>query len=447
MGSKTDARETYRAHFAALEKQMNGARGASIHPIRRRAFERFADLGLPTPREEDWKYTNLAPLAKIAFEPAALFNLDAAAREALARRFSKAGWGARLVFLNGRYAEELSSPACPEGIAIGSLATALRTAPADLEPHLARYAGSDEPALIALNTAFIQDGALIRIADGAVIEAPIHLVFLSSAPGEPTVSHPRNLIVAGRNCQATIVEEYGALNGDVYFTNAVTEVVAGEGAIVQHHRLQRESGESFHVGNVTAHQARDSAFSSHFVSLGGGLVRNDVKVLLDGEGSGCALNGLYMVNGQQHVDNHTVIDHLKPRCSSQETYKGVLDGRSRAVFDGEIVVRQDAQKTDARQLNKNLVLSDDALINTKPRLRILADDVKCTHGATVGKLDEDSLFYLRSRGIREEEARNIMIYAFVTDVLDLVTARPLREELDKLVLARLPAGERLKELA
>jgi Fe-S cluster assembly protein SufD len=446
MARETDAREIYRAHFAGLEKQMNGTRGSSIHAVRRRAMARFADLGFPTPREEDWRFTNLAPLEKVPFERATRFSLDGAGREAFARSFSNGGWGARLTFVNGRHAPELSSPACPEGIVIGSLASALRTDPSGLEPHLARYAGPDDAALVALNTSFIEDGAFIRIADGAVIEAPIRLVFLSSAPEGPTVSHPRNLIVAGRNSQATIVEEYCGFGDGVYFTNVVTEIVAEEGAVIRHHKLQREGGGSFHVGNVTARQGRDSTFSSHLFSLGGALVRSEVKVLLDGEGSGCALNGLYMVNGRQHVDNHTLVDHLKPHCSSQETYKGVLDGRSRAVFDGEIVVRQDAQKTDAHQINKNVVLSEDATINTKPRLRILADDVKCTHGATVGKLDEDALFYLRSRGIREEEARNIMVYAFVTDLLELVRTKPLREELDRLVLARLPSGERLKEL-
>ena len=291
---------------------------------------------------------------------------------------------------------------------------------------------------MALNTANFQDGLLIRIAKGAVIEQPIHLLFESSANGKPTVSHPRTLILAGADSHATIVETYQG-SGGAYFTNAVTELVAGDNAVIDHYKLQTESQQAFHVATLQVQVGRGANFRSHSISFGGALVRNDINAVLS-EGCECTLNGLYLVSGEQHIDNHTTIDHAKPHAASHELYKGILDGHSSAVFSGKILVRKDAQKTDAKQTNKNLVLSEEAVINTKPELQIHADDVRCTHGATIGQLDPEAIFYLQSRGIGLAEARNLLIFAFARDIVDRIKVAPLREELERTLLEKLHAN-------
>ncbi len=446
MPKSDDPRDVYRSHFEAFEKSLNGAKETPLHGIRRKAFARFEAQGFPTMREEAWKYTNLAPLAKVRFRPAGAVAIDERIREAITSEGE--GAGHRLVFVNGRFAPALSETLSSDGEAvIGSLGAALERHSGIVEKNLARHARDEDRALVALNSAFITDGAFIHIPDGVVLEAPVHILFLSVPSEEPAVTHPRNLIVAGKNSQARIVESYRALGNETYFTNAVTEIVAGEGAVVDHCRVQRENEKAFHMGNITVCQGRDSALTSYVVSLGGALVRNDVSVLLGGEGSGCALNGLYMADHKQHVDNHTVVDHAVPHCSSNENYKGILGGKSKAVFHGEVIVRANAQKTEAHQLNKNLVLSEDALIHTKPRLRINANDVKCTHGATVGMLDQDSLFYLQSRGFPREEAKNMLTYAFAAEIIEPIKDEALRRSIERLVISRLPAAERLRELA
>jgi Fe-S cluster assembly protein SufD len=408
--------------------------------LREAAFARFAKLGLPTTQDEDWKYTSLAPLAQTRFEPAP----QATVRDI--DRWTLGDGAIRLVFVNGRYQPELSSRA-PGGAFVGSLAFALAERPELVERHLARHADHHGHALTALNTAFIEDGAFVHLPAGAVLEAPIHLLYVSTAPEKPTLSQPRNLIVAGPNSQATVVETYVGLGDEVYFTNAVTEVVLGENAHVDHYKLQDESARSFHIAATQVHHGRDSRFTSHSVALGAALARNELRALLAAEGSECTLNGLYMATGKQHLDNRTLVDHQSPRCTSRELYKGVLDGQSRGVFSGRVLVRQDAQKTDASQTNKNLLLSDDAVVDTKPQLEIFADDVKCAHGAAVGQLDENALFYLRTRGIGQEAARSLLTYAFASEMVNRVGLGPLRARVRDLVIAKLPAFEGLKEAA
>jgi len=410
--------------------------------LREAAFARFAKLGLPTTQDEDWKYTSLAPLAQMPFEPGAAAAIGAIDRWTLADS------AARLVFVNGKHRPELSSPAPRlRGAFIGSLAVALAERPDLVERELARHADDQREAFTALNTAFLEDGAFIHLPAGMVLEAPIHLLYLSAAPGNPAHSHPRNLIVAGANSQATVVETYAGVADDTYFTNAVTEVVLGENAHLHHYKLQEESARAFHVALTQVRHGRDSRFTSHSVALGAALARNDVRARFASEGSECTLNGLYMATGKQHLDNRTLIDHESPRCTSRELYKGVLDGQSRGVFSGRVLVRQDAQKPDASQANKNLLLSDDAIVNTKPQLEIFADDVKCAHGAAVGQLDENALFYLRSRGIGQEAARSLLTYAFASEMVNLVPLGPLRARVRDLVTSKLPAFERLKEAA
>ena len=415
--------------------------------LREAAFARFAELGLPTTESEDWKYTSLAALAQMRLEPAeAKADID---EELLRGLWSPPADGSiQVVFVDGHHRPELSSPAWGSGGSfVGSLRVALARNRDLVARELARHADFRRDALTALNTAFIEDGAFIHLPAGAVLQSPIHLLFLSTVSGGATLSHPRNLIVAGRGSQATVVETYAGPSEATYFTNAVTEVVLDEGARLHHYKLQQESERAFHIALLQVSHGRDSRFTSHSLALGAALARNDVRALFAAEGSECTLNGLYMATGKQHLDNRTLIDHKSPRCTSRELYKGVLDGHSRGVFSGRVLVRQDAQKTDASQTNKNLLLSDDAIVDTKPQLEIFADDVKCAHGAAVGQLDENALFYLRSRGISQEAARSLLTYAFASEMVNLVPLGPLRARVRDLVTSKLPAFERLKEAA
>ncbi|HSQ20045.1 MAG TPA: Fe-S cluster assembly protein SufD, partial [Blastocatellia bacterium] len=341
--------------------------------------------------------------------------------------------------INGHYSPQLSSPDLPEGLIIGSIASAIKQGRTSVKEHLARHAVYGDQAFVALNTAFLEDGAFIEIPRGITVTAPVYILFVSTAD-EPIASHPRSLIIAGDESQASIIEEYMAVGEAAYFTNAVTEIVAGENSVIEHYKLQDENEEAFHVSTVKVSQCRSSNFTSHSVSLGGALVRNDINVALNGAGAECTLNGLYISANDQHVDNHTVIDHIQPHCTSRELYKGILDDRSSAVFNGSIVVRKYAQKTDARQSNKNLLLSEGATINSKPQLEINADDVKCTHGTSIGHLDEDSIYYLRSRGIGITEARTVLTYGFANDVLNRMKVDAVRVRLECTLLARLSGG-------
>jgi Fe-S cluster assembly protein SufD len=342
-----------------------------------------------------------------------------------------------MVFVNGAFAEDLSSFAgLPDGVRVSSLARAIKSGSELAEHNLGTIARFDQHAFTALNTAFISDGALVELAPNAVIDKPIHLLFVSDGDG---VSHPRNLIVAGRHSQAVFVESYVSLRDGEYFTNAVTEMVLGDGSHIDHYKIQRESETAFHVGTVQVREARDSQLHSFSFATGGSLARTNIYTSLDGDAATCTLNGLYLTDGTQHIDNQTSIEHIAPNCPSHEVYKGVLDGRSHGVFNGKVYVHPEAQKTDGKQSNNNLLLSPSARVDTKPQLEIFADDVKCTHGATVGRLDEVAMFYLNSRGIGRDTARTLLTYAFAADVLETIELEPLRRELEKLVLARFSA--------
>ena len=443
-----EEKDVYLSSFAEFEKGAAAA-PAWLRRLRGTAMDRFAELGFPTLRDEDWRFTNLAPLVRVPFRPATSFTLSGRATERL-RDFSlDGGDGIQLVFVNGRYAPSLSTVRpLPAGVNAGSLAAVLATHPERVEPHLGRHAGYEEHAFVALNTAFIRDGAFVSIPKGAVVNGPIHLVFVSTAPAEATVSHPRNLILLGVNSQATVVESYLGPDGETYFSNAVTEVVGAENAVLDHYKVQREGVEAFHVATTQVHLGRGANYTSTSIALGGTLVRNEVNVVLGAEGDECTLNGLYMAAGRQLVDNHTRIDHAKPHCASHELYKGILDGKARGVFNGKIFVHPDAQKTDAKQTNKTLLLSEDAVINTQPQLEIFADDVKCTHGATIGQLAADAIFYLRSRGIGRDEARSLLTYAFANDIVGRIKVEPIRARLEEMLLAggRVPQGPPAREV-
>jgi Fe-S cluster assembly protein SufD len=432
MMHNTAAQDIYHAHFARFAQQLasNASNGSSwTQGVRQAAFSRFAAIGFPSTREEAWKHTSVAALAKIPFTPAG-YAREALRDDVLIHASFGQMTGPRLVFVNGHYALELSSlQPLPEGVIVGSLAQAISANRRSVEPHLAGYASFQNHAFVALNTAFMQDGAFIHIPPGTSVAAPIHLLFVSTAPEQATVSSPRNLIVVDRGGQATVVESYVGVEHEVYLTNAVTEVVAGEHAVINHYRLQQESKAAFHMATLQVHQDRSSNVISHAIALGGALARNEVTAVLDGEGSECTLNGLFMVAGQQHVDNQTRIEHVQPYCTSRELYKGVLDGKGRGVFNGTIYVHKAAQKSNAKQTNKNLLLSPDAWINTKPQLEIYNNDVKCGHGSTIGRLDEEALFYLRCRGIGLEQARSLLTYAFASEMLSQINIEPMQAAL------------------
>ncbi len=349
-----------------------------VQQLRDAAFHRFSELGFPTTHNEEWRFTNVAPIARVQWANA------------------------------------------PSGYSI----------PEKARDHLGQYAPRDN-AFVALNTAFLGNVQFIRVPAGAVLEETIEVVHQATPDA---ASHPRTLITVGANAQCRIVETYRGTGQ--YFTNAVTEIVAGEGAVVDHYKVQLEDLRAYHIASMQVQLGRSANFSSHSISLGGALVRNDVGAVLS-EGTEATLNGLYIVNGTQHVDNHTVLDHAKPHGASHELYKGILDGNASAVFNGRIIVRKDAQKTDSKQTNKNLVLSDEAVINTKPELQILADDVRCTHGATIGQLDAESMFYLRSRGIGKDDARNLLIYAFAQDIISRIQVPAVRESLERILFEKL----------
>jgi Fe-S cluster assembly protein SufD len=341
----------------------------------------------------------------------------------------------RLVFVNGFFSPELSLlRGTPPAVRIASLARVVAENSAFVQPYLDRTASHGEGGFVALNTAFVEDGAFLCIPPGGILDEPIYLIYVSVETATPVVSHPRNLLVFEEGSHARVVESYIGFSNKAYFNNAVTEIVGKENSIVDYYRLQREAEGAFHVGRVAAQLSRSCSFTSQTITLGGALVRNDLTAVLDGEGAECALNGLYLVEGQQHVDNYTRIDHVRPHGTSTELYKGILSGKGRAVFNGKIIVHKDAQKTDARQSNKNLLLSAGAVVNTKPQLEIHADDVKCSHGSTIGQLDRDALFYLRSRGLDLAASRSLLSYAFASDVVGRIKIPPMRARLDDYLL-------------
>lgn len=425
-----EEKDTYLASFSQFEKELGKPRQAPIHKLRQEAIERFVELGFPTLKDEDWRFTNVAALAKVPFQMA---DGHGDVRALLVGQLPKDALC--LVFVNGVLAPKLSSrKALPDGVTLASLAEILEKDPALVEPHLARLADFEDHAFTALNTAFLRDGTFLHLAKNAVLPEPVHLVHVSVPGDKPCASHPRILVVAERGSQATVVESYLGTEDGVYFTNAVAEVVLGPGANLDWYKVQEESLRAFHIATMQVKQDRDSQFSCHSVVMGGSLVRNDVNAVLAAEGCTCTLNGLSLASGKQHMDNHTMIDHAMPHCASHELYKCVLDGQAHGVFNGKIFVRQDAQKTDAKQTNQTLLLSEDAVMDTKPQLEIFADDVKCTHGATVGNLSEDEIFYLRSRGIGRDEARSLLTYAFANDIIDRIKVDGVRERLSEMLL-------------
>ena len=409
-----------------------------LEPIRRQAMEHFARSGFPSPRDEEWRFTPVGPIAHGSWRPAAAGPTDIARDQLAPFVFGHADW-TTLVFVNGAYSEALSAVGpSAAGVRVASLADALRSDGALLHRHLGRHAPVQGSAFTALNTAFLGDGGLVHVGADVNLTLPVHLLFVTTTDAAGSVAHPRNLIVVERGARVSVIESYVTLApGASYWTNPVTEVAVAAGAWVEHTRIQRESESAYHVGLTQVDQQRDSHYRSFSLAMGGALARHNLHVRLNDENIETLMYGLYLTRGEQVADNHTAIYHDQPNCRSWEVYKGILDGRSRGVFNGKVFVKPEAQKTDAKQTNRNLLLSDGARVDTKPQLEIFADDVKCTHGATVGRLDDAARFYAQSRGIPAAAAERLLTYAFAAEVVDEVALAPVREELDRLVHQRL----------
>jgi Fe-S cluster assembly protein SufD len=436
---------SYLETFLQLQKQSPVHHQDSwLKGVREAAFTSFCQLGFPTLRDEDWRFTSVAPIANTNFQLAEVASGSVTEKDIAPYRLE--GLAAQLVFVNGRFAPRLSRlPEALKGLEISSLAEAIDTHRASVEKHLARYADSDKEAFTALNTAFFEDGAFISIPRGLALQEPIYLLYLNTGGSSPQIANPRNLIVAGGNSQATILEDYVSLAPGVSLTNVVTELVAADQAVLHHYRIERESTEAFHVSTLSIQQERSSTVNSHSVLTGGALVRNNIQPVLAGEGCNCLINGLFISNGKQHLDNYMHVEHRSPHCGSHQFYNGILDGESRGVFHGRILVCKGAQQTDSKQTNRNLLLSDTAQMDTKPQLEIFADDVKCTHSATIGQIDEAALFYLRSRALDEAAAKGLLLFAFASECLDRMSPGPIRNYVSKIILRALPQAKQSEE--
>ena len=411
-----------------------------LFPLRKAGLARFAERGFPSLQDEDWRFTNVAPIARLPFKPVFQSGAEGMTRDSLSKFTFSSIPAVRLVFVDGHYSAELSTSAqLPSGVIAGSLAANLSSRSVQLEEYFGRYAVDGENSFAALNMAYFQDGGLVYVPAGKVVETPIHLLFLSTGKEDGATSHPRNLIIGEKGSQVTVLESYGSLSNAAYFTNSVTEISGSEGSVIEHIKFQDEAEKAFHIAGLHSRLGRGCNLIAHSVALGARLSRNDIRTSLAGENCECSQNGLYRTDNDQLADHHMVIEHAQPHCNSHEYYNGILGGRSKGVFHGRILVRQIAQKTDAKQTNKNLLLSDEATADTKPQLEIYADDVKCTHGATVGQLNEEAIYYCRSRGIGLELARRMLIHSFAGEIIERVRCASAREELDRLIWDRLEA--------
>lgn len=444
MTTTIDKTQTREEHWLELFGHRDaGAEPSAIAELRQRAIEAFQKRGFPTLRDEEWRQTNVAPVTKVDWT---LASGSRAVEDEVARRRYE---GCRhAVFVDGVLVPELSDLPDQEGVTVAGLSQVISGEVDDRGAldRLGRYVRLEEHPFAALNTAFFRDGAFVHLGPGTVLEEPLHLLFLARPGSEgPAANFPRTLIVGESNSQGTIVESYVRLEEGDYFTCPVTEIFGDDGSVIDHYRVQKESVEAKQIALQQVWLDRAANLRSHTIAHGGGLVRTDTRAVLDGEGIDCTLNGIYVATGNQVIDNHMLVEHVKPHCDSHELYKGILDGHARAVFNGLIHVHPGAQKTDAKQTNRNLLLSPTAISNSNPQLLIFADDVKCTHGSTTGHIDAEGLFYLRSRGIEEEAARSLLTYAFASEIVNMVKLDVLRRDLNEFLFERLPGGDVVRQ--
>lgn len=433
---KMDIVDWYVSNFKIFENNLNGNRDIPFHKIRQSAIAKFSELGFPNSKNEEWKYTSIKLLLKNEFK----FGKETVAttKDGLSGSIFQGMESNLLVFVNGVFSEEFSTfkPA-QKGVIVENLQTAFSQRTEIINKHIAQYADYRNETFTALNTAFATDGVFIYVPEDTIVEEPIHLLNTTDSDHADAISNPRNLVIVENDSQLKLIETHNHIGDSSYFTNMVSEIVLGERAVMDNIVVQDESTKSFHIVNKEVHQQKNSTFTSIHVDLGGALVRNNLNIRLKGEYCESHLFGFYLGRGTQHIDSHTVIDHMVPNCNSNELFKGILDDKARGVFNGKVYVRKDAQKTNAFQENKTLILTDDATMNAKPQLEIFADDVKCSHGATVGQLDDEALFYLRSRGIDKEKANAILQYAFANDIFSQIKIKPVKNWLDAILHERL----------
>jgi len=431
--------------FGAVEA---AAQPKWLVPVRKAGLARFAELGFPTLHCEDWRFTNVAAIANLPFTPATPVLVNGAESKLIADSIFAEMPGHRLVFVNGHFSAKLSNLLpLAKGVRVESLAAALTGDTTLIEKHLGQHAAAEGNAFTALNQAFFTDGALIVVPDGVELAETVELIYITSGQQNGEAIQPRNLIIAGANSRLTVVESYLSTGSGTYFTNAVTEIVAGDHSHVEHVKLQDEAVTGFHIAGIAGHFGKESRAWVHSLALGAKISRNNIRVNLAGERLECVLNGLYLTRGDQVADHFMLVEHAQPHCASHEYFNGILDDKSKGVFHGRILVQEIAQKTDAKQTNKNLLLSDDATADTKPQLEIYADDVKCTHGATIGQLNKESIFYLRSRGLSTETAKRMLIHAFAGEIIERIQSETVRSTIDKLVWDRLEANPHLANLS
>jgi Fe-S cluster assembly protein SufD len=424
--------ESYLASFTEFEKRASGNNSPWLRKLREDAFARFCQTGFPTTRDEDWRFTNVSAISRTQFSLERKSDVRISVSDL--KTWQIEGACAQFVFVDGQFRADLSRLGQLEnGITVSSIKEETARSAKLLEAHFGRYLDTQRDPFSALNTAFVEDGAFVHVTRGVALEQPIHLLFISTAADSPRMVHPRNLLIFEKETQATVVEEYVSLGGGTILCNSATELVAGENSTISHYMIEREDKDAFNISTLRMQLERSANVASHSLLLGGGLVRNNVHPVLAGEGAECLINGLFVGNGRQHLDNYMHVEHASPHCSSRQFYNGILDDQAHGVFHGRIVVHKDAQKTDAKQTNRNLLLSDNAQIDTKPQLEIYADDVKCTHGATIGQIEENALFYLRSRGIDEVSARRLLLMAFAGECLDRMREGSAREHAEQLI--------------
>jgi len=420
-----------------------------LEELRKAGADRFESVGFPSPKSEEWRFTQLAPITRTKFRPAAREGHGRQVADAAEKFTFGSEAASELVFVDGQFEPQLSKLGrLPRGVRVVSLAQAFESEGIRVQQRLAQYAKLESNPFVALNTGSLRDGAFIHIGRGSIVEQPIHLLFIATGGREPTVSHPRILALVDEGAQATLVESYVGAGEGVYLSNAVTEIVCAPDSRIDHCKLQQESLPAYHVATMQVQLGRNSTFVSHSASIGSRITRNNLNVVMAGDHADATLNGLVLASGEQHIDNHTLLDHAAPNCPSHELYKYVLADKSTGVFKGKILVHQVAQKTDAKQASKALLLSDDATINSQPALEIYADDVKCTHGSTTGPVDEEQVFYLRSRGVSLEASRHLLTYAFAADITRRIKVAPVRERLESYMAAQhgLPQDLRITDL-
>ena len=430
-------KEWYLTSFKTFAGKLNGHSKTFLHDIRENALKKLEELSFPTLKDEDWKYTNVSPILKENFIPAVSADKLVLTKADIEKYLFKKFDYYLAVFVNGIFSPELSDlNDLQDGLTVDSLANVSKNKPELIKEYFGKAIDINN-AFVALNTAYSFDGIVITVAKGKIIEKPVQVLFINGSEKQNILSVPRNLVIAAENSQVKTIFNFAGVDGLPYFTNSITEAFTGDNAVVDIYKIQNENENAFHIEKTQAIQNRSSVFNHHSITFGGSIVRNDLNSVLNGEGIECHYYGIYLGKDKQHIDNHTFVDHAKPNCMSNELYKGILDDDSHGVFNGQIIVRRDAQKTNAFQSNKNVLLSDTAKIDTKPQLEIFADDVKCSHGATIGHLDDVAYFYIRSRGIPDELAKSMLINAFTDDVLETIKIEEMREQLNHLIFEHL----------